>query len=126
MKANSINGNKKSQHAMCWLYLSVVSGFQGPDTDRSIFHTYPIVVNHKQNHIPTSRMICTSGIRGCVMCLKLLQREPCKAALNSKSESGMGKANSYKSLTTTKIAMLWAYWDVQYPKGKIPNLLNCG
>ena len=86
------------------------------------YHTpYTII-----KHLSTVHMCMYVSIRGCAMCFKLLQREPCKAALNSKDESGMGRANFYKSLTINRIAMLWAIWAFRTPKGKIPKPVLTG
>jgi len=56
----------------------------------------------------------------------LLQRKPCKAGLNSKGRSGMGRANSYKLPTITRIAMLWAYWTKLGSERQDTKPLNCG
>ena len=53
MDRRKLTRNEKSPTAMARDFKSVVSGFDGPDTDRSIFHISPISVNHNQNLIHT-------------------------------------------------------------------------
>ena len=53
MYRSKLTRNEKSPTAMARDFKSVVSGLDGLDTDRSIFHISPISVNHNQNLIHT-------------------------------------------------------------------------